>query len=140
MVTDYLPGNTWLREHLARTARSLPSPLLALLRLVAASSRAFPDSIVASVICNRLSEYADETSNPCPPPLHLHIQRGLGEKMARGAPEVTRDELGCRFPIFRDGSAAFGPETASVAPDLAIASAWGVCARVHPRDVSASFS
>ena len=29
---------------------------------------------------------------------------------------MARDELGCRFPIFRDGSAAFGLATASVAP------------------------
>ena len=139
MVTDTWLGilgsvSIWRRED-----AQLP-PLLALLRLVAASSRAFPDSIVASVICNRLSQYADDASNPCTPPLHLHVQRGLGEEMARGAPDMARDELGSRFPIFRDESAAFGLATASVAPGLAIASAWSVCARVHPRDVSASFS
>ena len=49
-----------------------------------------------------------------PPPLHLHVQRGWGEEMARGTPDVAQDELGCRFPIFRDGSAAFGLATASV--------------------------
>ena len=101
---------------MARREDAQLPPLLALLRLVAASPRTFPDSIVASVICNRLSQYADDASNPCPPPLHLHVQRGLGEEMARGTPDVARYELGCRFPIFRDGSAAFGLATASVAP------------------------
>ena len=68
-----------------------PPPLLAFLRLVAASSRAFPDSIVASVICNRLSEYADDASNPCPSsalaPAHsAWFGRGDGERNTRRGP------------------------------------------------------
>ena len=83
----------------------------------AEASHTFPDSAIGATSCNRLSEYADEASNPHPSScIFLHIQRGLGEEMARGTPDVAWDELGCRFPNFRDGSAAFGLATASVAP------------------------